>query len=155
MLPRAERRKQNALRIFDMIKRRENIVVTNKETCFSETEIRIMSELYLARRENRRIIASEIARRVGLTRAAVSQIVQKLEKEGMIERSPAGKDKKSWYVNLTKQSINAYRRDEAIVTEFIGTTVEKFGEDKFELLYNLYTDFIDLVEKRMGEAKEC
>ena len=155
MVSKEEKRKQNALRIFDMIKKRENLVVTNKATHFSETDIRIMSELYLAKRENRNIISSQIARRVGLTRAAVSQIVKKLEKEGMVERTPANNDKKSEFVHLTKLATDAYRRDEAVVTEFIGATVETFGEDKFETLYELYTQFIDLVQQRIKESKKC
>ena len=141
MVSKEEKRKQNALRIFDMIKKRENLVVTNKATHFSETEIRIMSELYLAKRENRNIISS--------------QIVKKLEKEGMVERTPANNDKKSEFVHLTKLATDAYRRDEAVVTEFIGATVETFGEDKFETLYELYTQFIDLVQQRIKESKKC
>ena len=64
MVSKEEKRKQNALRIFDMIKKRENLVVTNKATHFSQTEIRIMSELYLAKRQNRNIIYSRTIRTI-------------------------------------------------------------------------------------------
>ena len=152
MLQKEEKRK-HALKIFDMIKRRESIVITDRKTRFSETEIRLMSELYLAKVEKRQVISSQLAKRLGLTRAAVSQIVQKLERERMVVRTPAPDDKKIAYVDLTQEAINAYRRDEEIFTEFIGAIVEKFGETRFETMYALYTEFVDLVQKSLKEKK--
>lgn len=154
MLQKEEKRK-HALKIFDMIKKRESIVITDRKTRFSETEIRLMSELYLAKVEKRQVISSQLAKRLGLTRAAVSQIVQKLERERMVVRTPAPDDKKIAYVDLTQEAINAYRRDEEIFTEFIGTIVEKFGETRFETMYALYTEFVDLVQKSLKEKKGC
>ncbi len=145
-----EKNKQNLVKIFQMIKERENIVITDKPTHFSDTEIRLMSELFVAKYENRRLISSELARLLGVTRSAISQFVQKLEKEEMLVRVPSSTDKKIAYVELTKKAIKTYQKDVEVCTQFVGRLVEEFGEEKFESMYELFMEFANLAKKKIN-----
>lgn len=150
MIKQTEKRKQNLIKVFQMIKKRENIVITDKPTHFSDTEIRLMSELFVAKYENRQLISSELARLLGVTRSAVSQIVQKLEKEGMIVRLPSPTDKKIAFVELTNAAIKTYQKDVDVCAQFVGTLVEEFGEERFDKMYELFVEFADLAKKKIN-----
>ena len=76
----------------------------------TQTEFRLIREIVVEREAGNQIISSEIARRLNITRSAVSQLVTKLEKRGIVKRMASPTDRKIFYVVLTESSIAVFKR---------------------------------------------
>ncbi len=133
--------------VFSILKKREGIVVTDRKTHFNDTELRLIGAVLLAKHEGKRLISTQIATRLGVTRSAISQIVNRLESEGVVKRIPDDVDRKIAYVEITEQTMDKYRDDIKVCSEFIGKIVRQFGEEKFENMCELLNEFIALIDE--------
>ena len=68
--------------MIDLLRKRDRIEVAVKKTYFNSTELRLISEVLGAKKEGKRLISTQLADLLGVTRSAISQIVNQLEKEG-------------------------------------------------------------------------
>lgn len=100
------------------------------------------------------LISAEIARRLKVTRSAVSQIVCKLEERGIIERVPAGDDKKIAYIKLTDKTVELFNEQLKHVNKFMEGVVEEYGENKLKELIRSYDEFSAIMTRRQEEAKQ-
>ena len=91
-------------RIFLLSKKVEEIMQTDKSTPFNTTELRLMKELLIARLEGTRLISTQIAKRLGVTRSSVSQMVNKLEAQGIVRRQADEVDRKIAYILMTEEA---------------------------------------------------
>lgn len=66
-------------KIFTMLKKMEGVVLTKARSYFNNSEMRLLGEVILAGYKGKRIISTQLASRLGVTRSAVSQMVNKLE----------------------------------------------------------------------------
>lgn len=132
---------------FNLLKRREQFIIADKKTHFSDTEIRLIAEVIAARYQGKRLISTQLADLLGVTRSAVSQIVNRLEMQGFVQRVPDAVDKKIAYIEITEETKATYGKDLDICLAFIGKAVEKFGEANFEKMYALMCGFIDVLEE--------
>lgn len=153
MIKTNDKKHEYLLKIFQMLKKREGIVIADKKTHFNNTEIRMIYELIAAKYEGRRLISSQLARILGVTRSAVSQIVNRMEADGVIVRIPDEKDKKIAYVELAESTLKTYEEDIATCTHFVNGIIEEFGEEKFDTMYELFNAFIDIAAKKIEEAQ--
>ena len=64
--------------VFSLLKKRESIIISDKETHFSNTELRLLFEVLMAKYEGKRLISTQLSKLLGVTRSAVSQIVNRL-----------------------------------------------------------------------------
>ena len=122
----------------------------------TQTEFRLIREIVMEREVGKQIISSELARRLNITRSAVSQLVTKLEKRGIVKRTSSPTDRKIFYVELSDSSIAVFKKlcDEA--NELINKVIAEFGEDyRFEVsehpvktLRNRKEDNIDLGRRK-------
>lgn len=151
ILGKGDKREEYLCKIFMMMKQRDNMAISKKKTCFNNTELRMITELVSAKMENRRLISTQLANILGITRSAVSQIVQRLEKEGVIKRLPDEVDKKIAYVELTDTVIEQYRDDVEKCIAFVGELVDELGEEKFEKLYALFMEFMSIAKRKISE----
>lgn len=151
ILGRGGKREEYLSKVFTMLKQQNNMIISNKKTRFNNTELRMITELISAKMEGRRLISTQLAKLLGVTRSAVSQIVQRLEKEGVIIRLPDEIDKKIAYVELSETVVKNYREDIEKCVAFIGELVEEFGEEKFNELYALFGEFMTLAKHKMSE----
>lgn len=133
--------------LFSMFKNREQSFNSATKTHFNGTEIRLIGELLFAEYEGKRLISTRLADILGITRSAVSQIVNKLEQEGVVRRVPDEVDRKIAYVEVTDEALEKYGEDLRLGAEFARTIVEKFGEERFEMLYVLLNEFTELLDK--------
>ena len=133
--------------LFSMFKNRGQSFNSMTKTHFNATEIRLMGEVLLAEYEGRRLISTRLAEILGITRSAVSQIVNNLEKEGVIRRVPDEVDRKIAYIEVTEEALEKYSNDLRLGAEFAGNVVKKFGEEKFATLYVLLKEFTTLIEE--------
>ena len=137
-----------------MIKKRDEIVVVDKKTNFNNTELRMFSEILIAKTKGERLISTQLAKCLGITRSAVSQIVNRLEENGVIKRVPDKVDKKIAYVELSEGMLELYGEDIEKCLQFIDGLVREFGEDNFETMYELFVSFINLAQKKLNNGKK-
>ena len=119
----------------------EGIDILPASVNLSQTEFRLIREIVMEREAGNQIISSELARRLNITRSAVSQLVTKLEKRGIVKRTPSPTDHKIFYIVLTDSSLNVFRSmcDEA--NKLVDRVVEEFGREKTDRLIALYEEF--------------
>lgn len=141
--------------IYEITKKREGFAVATKNTHFNDTELRLIAEVVSANREGNRLISTQLADRLGVTRSAISQIVNRLEKGGIVKRVADDVDRKIAYIELTDETFELYQKDWKFCQQFIGKVVKKFGEDRFHQMCALSSEFIDLLaaEKSALENK--
>ncbi len=142
------------VRIFSLLKKRENIVFNDKKANFNNTELRLLSEIISANYENRRLISTQLAQMLGVTRSAVSQIVNNLENRGVVRRVADEVDRKIAYIEITEGIIEAYGEDVENCKKFVKEVVEEFGEERFFTMCNAYDEFIALGQKRYKEKNK-
>lgn len=147
LLNQEDKRKRYLNMLFSIFQKKEQITVSSEKTYFNNTEIRLIGEVLSAGYEGKRLISTRLADILGVTRSAISQIVNKLEKQGIVRRVPDDVDRKIAYIEVTEEALEKYGSDLHLCIEFIGDVVEKFGEEKFETMYALINDFSDLVQK--------
>ena len=140
ILGKGDKREEYLCKIFMMMKQRDNMAISKKKTCFNNTELRMITELVSAKMENRRLISTQLANILGITRSAVSQIVKKLESDGVIA-----------YVELTDTVIEQYRDDVEKCIAFVGELVDELGEEKFEKMYALFMEFMSIAKRKISE----
>ncbi len=134
------------VKVFSLLKKREGLVLSDSKTHFNDTEIRLLSEVLAAKYEGRRLISTQLALLLGVTRSAVSQIVNRLESERVVRRVPDDVDRKIAYVEITEEALAHYQSDIKLCGDFISSLVKNFGEEKFELMCELFNEFMDCVE---------
>lgn len=134
--------------IFTLQKRNDALVVCNKKSRFSDTELRLLGEIILAEREGKRLISTQLADRLGITRSAVSQIVNRMEKDGVVKRIPDAVDRKIAYVIMTEETLQEYQAELKSVKGFIGKIVREYGVEKFNALCQMMDEFLTLIEKK-------
>ena len=132
--------------LFSMFKKREQTFYSGEKTSLNSTEIRLIGEILAEESEGRRLISTRLADRLGITRSAVSQIVNNLEKEGVVRRVSDEVDRKIAYIVVTEEALERYKDDLQICVDYVGLIVKKFGEKKFETMYALIEEFVSLME---------
>ncbi len=140
--------------VFSMLKKREGLVVTDKKTRFNDTELRLIGEVLMAKHKGERLISTEIAVRLGVTRSAISQIVNRLEAEGVVERFPDDRDKKIAYVEVTETTLKTYEKDIEQAAKFVGRVVSDYGAEKFEKMCAMIDEFMELMKAAKQEVKK-
>ncbi|MBQ8427825.1 MAG: MarR family transcriptional regulator, partial [Clostridia bacterium] len=98
------KQRERMKKIFLIIKKMEDAMQPGKNTPFNGTELRLLKELMLARMENERLISTQIATKLGVTRSSVSQMVNKLEKQGVVYRQADEVDRKIAYIMMTEEA---------------------------------------------------
>lgn len=139
--------------IFEMLRHRDEILVMEKKGCFNKTELRLLSEVIAARAAGGHIISTQLAKRLGLTRSAVSQIINHLEERGVLMRVAAEDDKKIAYIEISESVLQAYQTEIAKCETTIGEIVNEFGEKKFEQMYQLYNEFMELIRQKIEQVQ--
>ncbi len=137
--------------VFSILKKRDSLAVAGKENHYNDTELRLIGEVLSARSEGERLISTELAARLGITRSAVSQIVKRLETEGVVTRVPDDVDRKIAYIELTKSALKEYERDMENCAAFMGRVVERFGEENFWQMCDKVTQFVELLKEEKNK----
>ena len=150
-----DERKRYLNMVFSMLRKKEQISFSTEKTYFSSTEIRLIGEVLSAEYEGKRLISTRIADLLGITRSAVSQLVNKLEAEGVVKRVPDAVDRKIAYIEVTDKVLEKYGEDLKLCLEFVGNIVDKFGVKRFEEMYTLFTELSELIQKEREGYKKA
>lgn len=133
-------------KIFSMSKKMESVTTLKEKTQLNTTELRLVGEIIFANCEGKRLISTQLAKRLCVTRAAVSQIVNNLERRGVVKRVADAVDRKIAYIELTESSLEVYEAEKASAEEFVGKIVERFGRKNLDQLFELADKFWEVVE---------
>ena len=124
----------------------------------SKTEFRILREIIEESEKGGEIISSELARRIGITRSAISQIVNKMEQRGIVKRVPAPNDKKIAYVRLSESTLGIYEEQCRQAGDFLKKIVAVYGKENMEKFISSCNDLIDAfktVKTESGNAERA
>ena len=119
----------------------------------SKTEFRMLREIVIEREKGKDIISSELARRLGVTRSAVSQIVAKMEERGIVERASSPTDRKIAYVRLSAEAAAAFKEQCREANELIERVVSTYGTQKMDALLAAYDEFYHVLVKVRKEMQ--
>lgn len=149
-----EKQEQYLAQLFSLLRNRENMIVVEKGSHFNNTELRLLREVLAAKCEGRRLISTQIAKLLGITRSAVSQIVNHLEARGVLKRVPDDVDRKIAYIEIADDMIEMYQEDWQSAMQFVGGLIDEFGEKKFNTLCSLFEEFNTLTQNKLKRAKK-
>jgi DNA-binding MarR family transcriptional regulator len=95
-----------------------------------------------------RLTAAELARRTGVTGAAVSQLVAALDQSGWIERSQAPDDRRRQTLSLSATGTQVYRSAARLVHSRVGELLSAFPPPEVDRLGRL----LERLEQALGGA---
>ena len=130
-----------------MVKKMETFSVVNKKARFNHTEMRMLGEILSAEYLHERLISTQLANRLGVTRSAVSQIVNRMEESGVVKRVADEVDRKIAYVELTDEAKALYLEDMKVYEPFMERVVSKYGVERFHELCKLMDSFYELMKE--------
>lgn len=142
------------VKLFQTIKEMEELNLFADTAKLSKTEFRLIREILLEREKGKGIISSELARRLGITRSAISQVVTKLEGQGIVKRTPSPTDRKIAYIELSERSMGVFEDQCVNANKIIEQVVEELGEEKMQTLISAYDEFLEAFSRvRKRNAK--
>ena len=133
-------------------KRLEELKIFHRAMPFNNTEMQMMREIIAAKERGSRVISSGMAKLLGITRSAVSQMVKKLESKGVVRRVPDSRDKKIAYIELSDKARSIYEESRARVNGLLERIVAKLGAEKVEHFITGTNEFIDAFCEATEEA---
>lgn len=141
------------LKLFHLVKDLGDIDFFWGKAKLSRTEFRILWEVANEQCEGRDIISSELARRIGITRSAVSQIVAKLEKNGIVKRVGSEYDRKIAYIRLTDEAKETFLHQARQANEFADRVLAEFGKERLDKLLDESREFSELCYRLADPSK--
>lgn len=139
------------IKLFNTMKDMENLNMFASDAKFSKTEFRLVREIILEGERDGKIISSELARRLGITRSAVSQIVTKMEQKGILKRVDSPYDRKIAYVQLTDSAYAVFEVQCAQANMMMEKVAAAFGEERLKQLIADYDDLSKVFRKIIKE----
>ena len=121
---------------------------------FNQTEMQMIGEILANRERGKRIISSRLAEALGITRSAVSQMVNKLEKNNIVRRVPDKKDKKIAYIELSDFAHGVYKGIRKRYELFLDKVMEKLGEKRVHEFIACANEFLDACSASAAELPE-
>ncbi len=144
---------QCLLRFYDVVKKRDEIAQKLPASPFNQTELRMLTEILIAGRKGERLISTRLADRMGITRSAVSQIVNNLEARGVVVRVADAVDRKIAYIELTPKMETTCKKTLNVAKEYTEHLIERFGLEKFNTMCSLFEEFYETAQGLQEQNK--
>ena len=129
-------------KLFSIGKRTEELNFFADAAKLTKTEFRLLREIVAEGEKGKNIISSELARRLGITRSAISQIVTRLEARGNIIRKSSPTDRKIFYVCLSERTYAIYDEQCKQANEIMDLVLADLGEERVQALIAESEEFI-------------
>jgi DNA-binding MarR family transcriptional regulator len=100
---------------------------------------------------------TEFANISGVTKGAISQVVKKLEKKGVVKRYKKGDNDKEVLLELTREGLKLYEKHKQVNEETIKplyNELSKYSDDKVKFFISMFRwieDYLDESKERMEE----
>ena len=138
--------------LFSILRKTESISLAVQKTRFNTTELRLIGEILNAKYIGKRLISTQLAKLLEVTRSAISQIVSRLEKQGVLKRVADDVDRKIAYIELTDEALASYDADLKVYVNSTDKLVQKFGTERFECMCALFEEFHEMAETEKAAA---
>lgn len=139
--------------VYKIAHRIDEIRIPGGKWSLNNTEMQMMREIVTAKEEKRRIISSGLAKKLGVTRSAVSQMVNKLEKRGIVRREADDKDRKIAYIELSDCALEIYGELRERVGRIMRNVIAKLGDKKVETFIRDANEFVDVFSEAVSAAE--
>ncbi len=139
--------------VYKIAHRIDEIRISGGKWSLNNTEMQMMREIVTAKEEKRRIISSGLAKKLGVTRSAVSQMVNKLEKRGIVRREADDKDRKIAYIELSDCALEIYGELRERVGRIMRNVIAKLGDKKVETFIRDANEFVDVFSEAVSAAE--
>lgn len=97
----------------------------------------------------------KLSKKMGVTRGATSQIVNRLEKKNLISKNKKEDNKKEVYLKLEELGLIAYENQKKIGDEFykdLYKKIEGASQNEIEFLENIFNELEYFVDTRMNNG---
>ena len=139
--------------MFTLLKKRESLALTGKNSQFNDTELRLIGEVLSAKYEGKRLISTHLAKILGVTRSAISQIVNRLEEIGVVKRVADDVDRKIAYIELSEYAQEKYENERNTYAQFVSSLIKEFGKEKLDKLLELFDNFVETAATLKKDVK--
>ena len=136
-------------KIQNMTRTMQNVVFVRGKKSFNNSEMRMLEEIVAADKKGERLISTELADKVGVTRSAISQMVNRLSAKGLVKRVPDDVDKKIAYIELDGKAKEMYLEQRKKMGEVVNKVINDFGVDKANQMIKLVEEFSDSVYRNV------
>ena len=136
-------------KIQNMTRTMQNVVFVRGKKSFNNSEMRMLEEIVAADKKGERRISTELADKVGVTRSAISQMVNRLSAKGLVKRVPDDVDKKIAYIELDGKAKEMYLAQRKKMGEVVNKVINDFGVDKANQMIKLVEEFSDSVYRNV------
>ena len=136
-------------KIQNMTRTMQNVVFVRGKKSFNNSEMRMLEEIVAADKKGERLISTELADKVGVTRSAISQMVNRLSAKGLVKRVPDDVDKKIAYIELDGKAKEMYLAQRKKMGEVVNKVINDFGVDKANQMIKLMEEFSDSVYRNV------
>ena len=92
------------------------------------------------------MLMGELAKSLGVTKGAVTQMVDRLEGRDLLERTPHPTDLRSTYVSLTKKGVIAYQAHDKMRLDFYRQLQSKLEDKEVEAFDKAIVKLIDFLK---------
>lgn len=140
-------------RFIQILRKMEGLDLFPATAKLTKTEFRILREIVEEGEKGKGIISSELARRIGVTRSAISQIVNKMEERGIVKRVPAPNDRKIAFIQLSENTRGIYEEQCKQADDMFKKIVAVYGKDKMESYIASCNEFVETVKKVSSEQQ--
>lgn len=137
--------------IYRISKRLEEVKIFDDKLTLNNTEMQMVREIILAKESGRRLISSRLAKNLGITRSAVSQMVNKMEDRKIVCRVPDAKDRKIAYIELSEKALDAYNQMKERVNLFVQKIIDRLGEGKVGDFLTKANEFLNVCGEVLQE----
>lgn len=129
--------------LYSIARRLDSAQLFNHAFPFNNTEMQLIKEILRAKEVGGRMISSRLAEALGITRSAVSQMVNKLESKNVVKRVPDEKDRKIAYIELSDTARAQYEDMKGRVNAILSNVIEELGNEKVETFVKSAHEFVD------------
>ena len=139
-------------RVVDRLRAKSarNVSIPNMKITLGK--IRIINYLFV--REGEPPMLKEIAETFGLTSGAVSQTVDALAADGVVERIPSAVDRRSVHITLTPFGLSIRKQLESYLTDVMSGILDDVPEDKQEAFLEVLQDMSETFTETQRIARE-
>ena len=136
-------------KIQNMTRTMQNVVFVRGKKSFNNSEMRMLEEIVAAEKKGERLISTELADKVGVTRSAISQMVNRLSAKGYVKRVPDDVDRKIAYIVMDGKGKELYLAQRKKMGEVVNKVINDFGADKANQMIKLVEEFSDSVYRNV------
>ena len=140
-------------RVVDRLRAKSarNVAIPNMKITLGK--MRIINYLFV--REGEPPMVKEIAEMFGLTSGAVSQTVDALAADGVVERIPSSVDRRSVHVSLTPFGKSIRKQLEAYLNDVMTGILDEVPEEKQEAFLEVLQDMSETFTETQRIAREA